>query len=430
MKTTLVFFVASAAMIQLIQGAPDFQDLQRLARRGLSLRDFEETMNHFTQRFLTEVWNDEGDNFVFSPFNLHSALAVLTSGATDGSETQRQLLDALGAVQNIERLEGRYKELFEHYLQPDVQEILKFGTRFWAAKNYDQKLEDDFRQKLRETYKAEILQLADRNAEKDINDWVNDLTNGKIDKIIDSVSNDAKFLIVTALYLDAAWTTKFRDIVEPQPFTLPNGEKTLVKMMVRNNSNQNTCARFTFRNQEYVTVSLPYQTPSERQKKPSQFEMVIIMPKSPRELHRLQSHLKRNQDNVEINIFDAAQEALLGRDAHKKTIVMPSFTIDSEVSVDKYFKRMGITAPFDQGGFLRILEGEPLKVSKINHRATVEVTKEGTVGAAATAIEFVRLFADLDEGTELTIDKPFLFYLRDTVEKTIIFAGKYANPNA
>ena len=68
------------------------------------------TMNDFTQDFLTVIFSSS-DNIVFSPFSLHTALAILTSGATDNSTTQSELLLALGRVQNIQGLELRYKSL-------------------------------------------------------------------------------------------------------------------------------------------------------------------------------------------------------------------------------------------------------------------------------------------------------------------------------
>ena len=41
---------------------------------------FDNSMNDFTQNFLATAWEEEGENFVFSPFSLHSVLAMLTTG--------------------------------------------------------------------------------------------------------------------------------------------------------------------------------------------------------------------------------------------------------------------------------------------------------------------------------------------------------------
>ena len=91
---------------------------------------------------------------------------------------------------------------------------------------------------------------------------------------------------------------------------------------------------------------------------------------------------------------------------------------------------MGVNGAFDEGGFENIVENEPLRVGAVKHRATVEVTTDGTVGAAASAIEIVSFQANLNLPKEINIDKPFLFFIRDTELKAVLFAGKYTNPDA
>jgi serine protease inhibitor len=44
---------------------------------------------------------------------------------------------------------------------------------------------------------------------------------------------------------------------------------------------------------------------------------------------------------------------------------------------------MGVTAIFDIGEFSR-LSSTPLKVSRVKHKAIIEVDREGTVGSAST----------------------------------------------
>ena len=92
------------------------------------------------------------------------------------------------------------------------------------------------------------------------------------------------------------------------------------------------------------------------------------------------------------------------------------------------FFQLGINAAFDEGEFTNIIEDNPLKVSQIKHRATIEVTKDGTVGTAASSIELVGLSAALDVPKNININKPFLFFVRDKELKAILFAGKFSNP--
>ena len=55
--------------------------------------------------------------------------------------------------------------------------------------------------------------------------------------------------------------------------------------------------------------------------------------------------------------------------------------------------------------------------------------KDGTVGAAASSIELVALSASLSLPKKVDINKPFLFFVRDTDLNAIVFAGKYADPD-
>ena len=91
---------------------------------------------------------------------------------------------------------------------------------------------------------------------------------------------------------------------------------------------------------------------------------------------------------------------------------------------------MGINAAFDEGEFEEIIKNLPLKVSDIKTRATIEVTKDGTEGSAASAVELVSLTAATEIPKTININKPFLFFVRDVELKAILFAGKFSSPPA
>merc|ERR1712223_1789587 len=104
----------------------------RVTKRAISDGDkkgFTDSMNDFTQDFLAVSWNQLGENYVFSPFSLHSVLAMLTTGATDDSRTQKQLLTGFGRGGNIEVLEKLYDKIVKDYKKPAMKEMLTFGNR-------------------------------------------------------------------------------------------------------------------------------------------------------------------------------------------------------------------------------------------------------------------------------------------------------------
>merc|ERR1712012_596495 len=330
-----------------------------VAQTPTAIKEFEMTMNDFTQDFLTEVLTSD-DNVVFSPFSLHTALAILTSGATDNSTTQMELLSALGRVQNIQGLELRYKSLLDEYLSDEVNQMLSFGNGFWTAKRYYGKINGRFLEGLSSLFQIDVQALVSRNPEAQINNWVKQQTQGKIDQIINFVSPDVAFLIVNALYFKAAWTVVFDKDPEPKEFTLNSGRKIQVPMMSRT-SFHNYAAKFTtdlLPNMDFLALAIPYAD----QFSEDRFEMVILMPENFKGLDFLSDSLKRLRDVPDReNIFDVAEKALelprLSRTEH--IITMPSFNIDSSISVRDLLKKMGIVAAFDEGDFEGIVANEP-----------------------------------------------------------------------
>ena len=65
-----------------------------------------------------------------------------------------------------------------------------------------------------------------------------------------------------------------------------------------------------------------------------------------------------------------------------------------------------------------------LVLSKVVHKAFVEVNEEGTEAAAATANICVMLCLP----PRFVADHPFLFFIRHNPSKSILFAGRYSSP--
>ena len=145
---------------------------------------YAKSMNSFTQNFMAVCWESEGDNFVFSPFSLHSVLAMLTSGSKRNSETEIELLDAFGSHRNVQSLEQRYGQFVKNYKTPEVEKNLNFGNRIWTSEKYFPNIKETYQKKIESLYDAKIDLLNPTNPEEEVNDWVKNQTNGEIDKII------------------------------------------------------------------------------------------------------------------------------------------------------------------------------------------------------------------------------------------------------
>jgi serpin B len=77
------------------------------------------------------------------------------------------------------------------------------------------------------------------------------------------------------------------------------------------------------------------------------------------------------------------------------------------------------------------MTGNPeLFISDVVHKAFVAVDEAGTEAAAATAVIVGTTSAPVEPLVEVTIDRPFIFLIRDIETGAILFVGRVLNPSA
>ncbi len=87
------------------------------------------------------------------------------------------------------------------------------------------------------------------------------------------------------------------------------------------------------------------------------------------------------------------------------------------------------TAFTDHADFSGITTEEPLLISAVVHQADIDVDEQGTEASAATAVMMRAASLPLDV-VDLTVDRPFLFALRDLETGAVVFLGRIADPTA
>merc|ERR1711944_251438 len=171
LRLAIIFCLGTGNLVQgAISDGPSDED-----KKG-----FTDSMNDFTQDFLAVAWEDLGENFVFSPFSLHSVLAMLTSGATNSSKTQKELLAGFGRNSKIDLLEKLYGQFVKDYKTPEIEKTLKFGNRMWTTQKYYPKILEPYKNTISKLYDAEFSKLPAKNGEVEVNNWVSEITKGKI----------------------------------------------------------------------------------------------------------------------------------------------------------------------------------------------------------------------------------------------------------
>jgi len=109
---------------------------------------------------------------------------------------------------------------------------------------------------------------------------------------------------------------------------------------------------------------------------------------------------------------------------------MPKFEFDSEFSLKYALTRMGMRDAFSgDADFSGITGSRELFISDVVHKAFVSVDEAGTEAAAATAV-ILPSSGMTEPPAEVTIDRPFIFLIRDIKTGAIIFVGRVLDPAA
>ena len=363
------------------------------------------------------------NNLFFSPYSISLALAMTYAGAR--GETEQQMASALHFTLPQDSLHPAMNALDQELASrkdlPGSQGSDGKGFRLnivndlWGEREFS--FEQAYLDLLALNYGAG-LRLMDFKTNPDgsrqaINDYIAGQTEQRIKDLIPSgaVTPDTRLVLTNAIYFNAAWLFPFeRELTKPQPFTRLDGSKMDAQMMAIAGSE-----RFSYgKGQGYQTVTLPYEN--------SNLSMLVIVPD--------EGQFAQVEKSLDAKMLTAVQQ-----DQHFQRVIlkMPAFTFESEFSLAEQLKAMGMPAAFerDQADFSGMTGKRDLFISDVVHKAFVKVNEEGTEAAAATAVIMEATGAmQPEEPVELTIDRPFIFFIIDQPTGAVLFIGRVVEPSA
>jgi serpin B len=287
---------------------------------------------------------------------------------------------------------------------------LNIANAIWGQKDYA--FLDAFLDRLALNYGAGLRVLDFGGAPEEsriiINDWVSDQTEGRIQNLIPQGAIDplTRLVLTNAIYFNAAWANPFQEeATRDGPFTLLDGSRITVPMMHQTES-------FGYaRGEGYQAVELPYDG--------HELSMVLLLPE--------RDGFGAFEDSLDA---DQAQAITQNLKRGQVALTMPKFEFDSRFSLKQALEAMGMPAAFSGGADFSGMTGSTdLFISNVLHKAFVSVDEEGTEAAAATAV-VMKLSVAAEEPVAVTIDRPFVFLIRDTRTGAILFVGRVVDPGA
>jgi len=132
------------------------------------------------------------------------------------------------------------------------------------------------------------------------------------------------------------------------------------------------------------------------------------------------------EDALDAEQVEAVLAALRRQEV---ALTMPKFELESSFSLPQALRQLGMEDAFTGAAdFSGMTGGRDLFISDVLHKAFISVDEKGTEAAAATAV-IMKLTAMPAEPIRVSVDRPFVFLIRDIETGTILFMGRMLDPS-
>jgi serpin B len=353
-----------------------------------------------------KIRSDNG-NLFFSPYSISAALAMTYAGAR--GETEQQMAEVLHFMLPQERLHSAFNALDLALASEGNDNFrLDIANALWGQVGYY--FRSDFLDRLAANYGAgmwlvDFIEDAEL-ARIRINDWVSAHTENKIENLLppESVNSLTRLVLTNAIYFHASWLFPFWTTRE-STFTLLDNSRVTTQMMSEEEE-----LRYA-EGEGYQAVELPYID--------GDASMLIILPTLD----------KFNEFETTLNA-ERVSEIVENLVYMHVFIEMPKFEFAKSLDLVQILQEMGMPAAFEFLGadFSGIDNTHDLFITNVLHKAFISVDEQGTEATAATAIN-----ASLGVPpslTEISIDHPFIFMIRNNSTGAILFLGRVLDPTA
>jgi serine protease inhibitor len=350
-------------------------------------------------------YQDPDSNVMISPISAALALAMTYNGADGDTKTAMELsLRKEGFT--TEEINKMYKDLIAALVSVDPDVTLNIANSIWYRNTFS--VEQDFIATNQEFYDAEVqdLDFGDPSARDIINGWVEEKTNDKIRDIIKEISPATVMFLINAIYFNGTWTYEFdKDYTSDNDFYLSGGGVIQVPTM------HLTADIMYADNNMFSAVELFYGD--------GNYSMVILLP----------DNGKTVSDVVNELTVDTWDEWTTGFSEAKVSVGLPKFKFEFGDSLNKVLSDMGMGVAFDpdEADFSKINPEQQIFISMVKQQAYIDVNEEGTEAAAATVVE-MELTAMPDDLIYFTVNRPFLFVIKEKDTNSIIFIGRVMKP--
>ncbi|AGZ95464.1 serine protease inhibitor-like SPI-2 [Goatpox virus] len=320
-------------------------------------------------------------NVLISPVSISSILSILLFGSSGDT-----------AIQISSLLESTYSNycsddiIIANRIYGDLK--LHFKTQFI----------DKFGKEL-------ILVNFNHNTElikNDINEWIKKLTHDKIKNLINEISENTKLLLLNAVYFKLKWRIPFdKQQTKMEKFWYDNSRYENIEMM----NDVNVYPFIELKELGLKIIELPYE---------NNYSMIILLPKDIKKIEKILTGNSLTSWIEKMNLYEV-------------NVKIPKFKIEETYDLKLSLISLGIINIFDgSADFSNMTKNKNLSVDNFYHKTYIEIDEEGAELSAASYC----CVADCGcNEKEFIANKPFIFFIKDNINVSFLFIGKFSFPH-
>lgn len=349
---------------------------------------------------------NDGQNVLISPLSVNLALAMTANGAA--GDTQSQMEQVIGAGASIDSW-NEFLLAYQTSLSSGEKHRLSIANSIWIRDEQDRlNVERDFLQKNADYYGAAAYRSAfDGQTIQDINRWVKDKTDGRIEKILNDIRPETILYLVNALAFEAEWQTVYsKEDISDGSFTNGDGSQQTVSMMSSTES-------YYLDDGKATGFIKPYCG--------GQYSFVALLPQKGLSLSDYVDYL---QEQTAETMLDR----IINPESAAVQVKLPKFSYDFSTNMNEPLKALGMEAAFDESlaDFSRLGRSSAgnIFIGNVIHGTHIAVDELGTKAGAVTLVEMNDTAALVDPAMKkVVLDRPFLYLIVDQVSGLPLFLG-------
>lgn len=358
--------------------------------------------------FLQMAKSASDSNLLISPLSVHTALSMALNAAESKTfEEMSEVMHCKGCDEtDINEQNAKLRILMEQ--QSGKASLTSANAFFFDNQRIATK--QDFLNTINTHYGAESVHYDfNQGSSKDnINAWVKAKTNGKIDKIVESIGPLDLAFLINALHFKAGWEHGFEpDMIFDADFTRNDGSTVVVPYV--------TGDRLTsfIQTADFNLVDFPFTD--------STYSLSFVQAKGPQTL---------SNDWIQQITWEQVKTAWAEMQFDRAFTSFPKLNLAYTAELKYPLTALGMIQAFlpEAAQFGRLgtaLIGPGIYVSTVKHKSVLKVDENGAEGAAVTAVGFSTTSAP----PSFRFDKPFVVILRHIPTNAMVFTGLVKDPS-